>query len=200
MCLEYLNMSGNLPAKLEEVGVFDVIVDHVANGGSALELCKLWNVRYSDMMRWIYADAVKKEEYERSLAHQSEWMVMRLLDELRAIGTVDIRGAFNEDGRLKPMSEIPEAVAKAMAQVEVFEEFEWDGQAKERVQTGWTKKVKFYDKLRAIELLGKKLAMFVERHEHKHSVTLEKLVAGSEPPQMKTKVIETEAKVSDDGL
>ena len=186
--------------KLKEEGIFNTVVDHVANGGSALELCKMWNVRYSDMMRWIYGSAEMKEEYERAIGHQAEWMVARLLDELRAIGTVDIRAAFAEDGRLKPMSEIPENVAKAMAQVEVFEEMEYDGQARERVQVGWTKKVKFYDKLRAIELLGKKLAMFVERHEHRHTMTLEKLVAGSEPPQMKKVIEVTPAPAAEDKL
>ena len=32
-------------------------------------------------------------------------------------------------------------------------------------------KVKFWDKVKGLELLGKHLGLFVEKHEHKHDVT-----------------------------
>lgn len=168
--------------KLADPATLDMVLGHVANGGTLIGLCKVWDVMYSDVVLWIYKDEARRTVYERALEQQSEWMVARLLDELRVLGTVDIREAFDEEGRLKPLKDIPDEVARAIAGVEVFEVYSSD----KKELAGYTKRVKFYDKLRAIELLGKKLAMFVERHEHRHSLSLEKLVAGSQ----KEKVID----------
>jgi len=44
-------------------------------------------------------------------------------------------------------------------------------------------KVKFLDKLKAIEVLGKNLKMFVDRVEHSGSLTLEQMVEGSIPDE-----------------
>ena len=49
----------------------------------------------------------------------------------------------------------------------------------ERVWNGYIKKIKFWDKPRALELLGKNQKLFTEKVEHSGSVTLEQLVAGS---------------------
>ena len=40
-------------------------------------------------------------------------------------------------------------------------------------------KVAFWSKEKGIELLGKHLSMFIEKHEHTGSLTLEDIVAGS---------------------
>ena len=63
-----------------------------------------------------------------------------------------------------PIKDIPKAVRKAISGVEVEELFE--GKGEDRVHVGTLRKVKFWDKVKSWELLGKHLKLFVERTEH----------------------------------
>jgi len=101
-----------------------------------------------------------------------------VLGELLKIARTDIGQAFDENGSLKPLNQIPEDVRRAIQAIEVDELFE--GQGIERSQVGLTKKIKFWDKVKSLELLGKHLKLFTERHEVQHNLTLEQLVAASQ--------------------
>jgi phage terminase small subunit len=83
--------------------------------------------------------------------------------ELKRIALTDISMAFNEDGSLKPLHKMPEDVRRAIAGVDVDELFEGQGRDRERV--GETKKIRFWDKNRALELLGKHLKLYTDRVE-----------------------------------
>lgn len=101
-----------------------------------------------------------------------------ILLELLKIARTDIGQAFDVNGNMKPINEIPEDVRRAIQAIEVDELFE--GQGHERTQVGLTKKIKFWDKVKSLELLGKHLKLFTERHEVQHNLTLEQLVAASQ--------------------
>ncbi len=83
-----------------------------------------------------------------------------IIRELLNSATVDINDAYDEDGNLKPISEIPEPLRKAITEIRTEELFE--GQGKNRERIGTAKTVKFRDGLRALELLGKHLKMFAD--------------------------------------
>lgn len=86
-----------------------------------------------------------------------------VLLELLRIARVDLSQAYDTDGNLKPIHEIPEDVRRAIAGIEVEELFEGRGEAREHV--GNLRKVKFWDKVKSLELLGKHLKLWVERIE-----------------------------------
>lgn len=97
-----------------------------------------------------------------------------VLAELLRIATVDIGEAFNEDGSLKPLREMSADVRRAISSIEV-ETF--DGDADDGPFTkGAVSKVKFWDKTRGLEMLGRHLKMFTDKIEHSGSVTLAELV------------------------
>ena len=82
----------------------------------------------------------------------------RVLTELARVGLSDIRSLYDEDGRLKHPKDWDENTAAAIAGVEVMEEFE--GKGKDKKHVGTTKKVRVFDKVRALESLGKHLGIF----------------------------------------
>lgn len=87
-----------------------------------------------------------------------------VLAELLKIAMADIGQAFKEDGSLKTLHDMPEEIRRAIAGVDVFEEFE--GRGEDREQIGFTKKVRFWDKTKALEMLGRHLRMFTDKMEH----------------------------------
>lgn len=88
----------------------------------------------------------------------------RVLSELSQIATVDISQAFDDMGQMKPLNEIPEQVRRAISAIEVNEIFA--GQGEDKMAIGLAKKIRFWDKPKALELLGKHLRLFTEVHEH----------------------------------
>ena len=86
-----------------------------------------------------------------------------VLAELVRIARVDIGEAYDEKGRLRPLKDIPEDVRRAIAGVEVVELFE--GAGEERVQSGELKKLKLWDKVKALELLAKHLGLLRDKVE-----------------------------------
>lgn len=155
----------------------DIILNHVASGGSLTELCKLYNVPYHRIRYWIKDDPVREKEFAEAHQWRNEWYVETLFAELRKIAASDLREIMGEDGRIKDPSEWPESIASVVSSFEVVEEFEGSGRNKTKV--GYCKKIKLWNKEKAIEMLGKHLRLFVDRVDVSGKVTLEDLVGGS---------------------
>lgn len=100
----------------------------------------------------------------RQRAARVEVTADTVLRELLNIARVDLSQCYTATGELKSIHEIPEDVRRAIAGIEVDEIME--GRGVDAVKVGETKKLKFWDKPRALELLGKHLKLFVDVHEH----------------------------------
>ena len=68
------------------------------------------------------------------------------------IAFADVRELFHEDGTLKAVHELDDNTAHALAGVEIFEEYE--GSGKNRRLIGYTRKYRFSDRLRALQVLA----------------------------------------------
>lgn len=108
-----------------------------------------------------------------------------VLRELLRIATVDIAKAFDDEGNLLPIKDIPEDVRRAIAGVDAEELWEGKGQSRER--TGTLRKVKFWDKPAALRDLGRHLGLWRDKLEHSGELrlTYEQLIEQSlaAPPQ-----------------
>jgi phage terminase small subunit len=82
----------------------------------------------------------------------------RVVLELARLGFLDPRNLFAEDGTIKPVSEWGDDLAAAIASIEVEELF--DGRGDERKLTGHLKKVRFWDKGRALDILAKHTGVY----------------------------------------
>lgn len=87
-----------------------------------------------------------------------------VLGELLRIARADIGQAYGKDGRLLALKDMPEDVRRAISGIDVEEIFE--GYGDERKPVGNLVKLRFWDKPRTLELLGKHLKLFTEKFEH----------------------------------
>ena len=136
----------------------DLIIDHVSNGGTIIDLCKMWAIKYSDVMRTIRANESHKKSYDQALLDRDEWAKERILSEVKALSTYSIKDALNADGTFKALKDMPDHLAAAIKEVDL------DGN------------LKFSDKLKALDLMGKQLGIFIEKREISGRVTLEQLI------------------------
>jgi hypothetical protein len=147
------------------------ICRHVANGGALTELAVKWGVDYGDLAVWIHADPTRETVFRKAEKMRLEYVVERVLHVLRQISFADIKKLYDENGRLKNPQDWDDDISSAVASIDSME---LDGEL-----DGEIKKVKLWDKLKAIELIGKNLSLFIEKKEITHSMKLEDLVHAS---------------------
>jgi phage terminase small subunit len=102
-------------------------------------------------------------ELMRERSERTQVTADRVITEVARLGFSDLRKLFDDHGGLLPVNDWPDDVAGAVASVEVDELFE--GVGENRIHVGQTKKIKLWDKPRALDLLGKHLKLWVERIE-----------------------------------
>lgn len=82
----------------------------------------------------------------------------RIIRERARLAFADIGECFDENGNLLPIHEIPEDTRRALSGIEI--EDLYAGAGNDRVQIGYTKKVKTWDKNRALEALEKQFGLY----------------------------------------
>jgi len=97
----------------------------------------------------------------------------RVLEEIAKLAFYDPRDLFDENGQLKPVTELDDISRAAIAGLEVETKRHAGGIIVSRVG-----KVKLADKGQNLERLGRYLKLFTDRIEHDGRVTLEQLVCG----------------------
>lgn len=136
------------------------------SAGAASQTLK--RARVAEAVRW----AIEQRAADASVT------ASRVLEEVRTLALTDVIGAlYDDEGRPISPRSLPEAVRRCIASIEVEELYEGTGQ--DRVAIGRVRKIKVWDKLKAIDLLGKHLDLFRDRVEHSLSKSLEDLIAES---------------------
>lgn len=100
------------------------------------------------------AEAIAKAQSKR--LERNEVTAERVIAQLAAIAFLDVRKAFDAEGKLLPLHEIDDDTRAALV-VEVSQGFDQDGNP---VQT---RKVKFADKLVALDKLARHLGLFQDK-------------------------------------
>lgn len=112
-------------------------------------------------------DLLKKPEIKAEiskLGKEAEFDAARILKEIGRLALVDIGQAFTKEGALKDLADMPEDVRRCISAIEYEDLFE--GRGEDRQKVGDLVKVKFWDKTKALEMAGKFLKLFTEKHEH----------------------------------
>jgi phage terminase small subunit len=106
-----------------------------------------------------------------------------VLGELLRIARSDLGAAFDDNGQLKPLKEIPEDVRRAIASVETETRQEVVAGSDDEAERITVRKIKFWDKTRSLELLARHLGLLKDKLEVTGKVTLEQLVANPPPKE-----------------
>lgn len=105
------------------------------------------------------AEAVAQRMKDR--AQRTQITQDRVLKEFARIAFFDPRKLFRDDGTPRPINELDDDTAAAIAGLDVSEEF--DGSGPDRVFVGYTKKYKVSDKKGALDSVARHLGMFNDK-------------------------------------
>lgn len=97
------------------------------------------------------------------ISQKADVTTERVLKEFAKLAFLDIRKVFDADGKLKPIQEMDDETAAAIAGLEV--EDLWEGKGEDRERVGKLHKIKLSDKKAALDSIARHLGMFVDRTE-----------------------------------
>lgn len=129
--------------------------------------------------------AVRIAELRERITNTGIASAARVLLEASRLALFDPRKLFFDDGTPKPITELDDDTAAALAGLEVVEEFEGSGE--DRKFVGYTKKYKVADKNSALEKLFKHYGLYEKDNEQKTDPLVELLrsMSGSPLPVVK---------------
>jgi phage terminase small subunit len=107
-----------------------------------------------------------------------------VLAELKRLAFCDPRELFDSAGNLRPITLLPADVGCSIALLDV---------ARAREGSDTVVRVRLWDKLRALELLGKHLSLFVGKVEHAGGITVQWLTPDFSEPSSVADVIDVVA-------
>jgi phage terminase small subunit len=112
-------------------------------------------------------DLLKKPEIQWYLQNKKEKIAdkleisqTRVMQEIARLAFSDIRKLFTIDGALKPVGELDDDAAAILSSLEILEEKVSDVDAEEQITAGTVKKVKLWDKTKALEMLAKHFKIY----------------------------------------
>lgn len=152
--------------------VMEDLFHHIASGGSAIDICEDWGVSYPRLMRWVHDDQERTRLINEAFEDRKEYAKEKIILELQRLAHFDPRNLFNADNSVKDPSDWSREIASMVSSFDISVNKDGDE----------TLKVKFWNKEKALELLGKNIQMFIERVDHSGKISLEDLVTISREP------------------
>lgn len=119
----------------------------------------------------VIAEAIQKAFADR--AERTQLTADRILAEIMKLAFINPKHLYDDEGNLKPIHELSDDVACAIAAVDVGETKVALGKEDDSVIQTCVKKIKFWDKRASLELLGKHLKLFTDKVEHTGNITIE---------------------------
>ena len=147
-----------LPPKQERF-VHEYLIDLNATNAARLAGYKHPNIQGPRLLVNVSIQERIKELKSKCLA-RVDVKAENVLLELGRLAFSDARRLFRSDGSLKTMEEMDDNTAAAIASVEVFEEFRGTGE--NRTLVGYTKKIRLWDKNKALENLAKHFKLLTD--------------------------------------
>lgn len=126
------------------------------------------------LLEHIGIQAAIAEEQAR-LAQNQDVTAERVIKEMAALAFLDPRKFYAEDGTLKPIKDLDRETAAALTGMDVDEIYAGSGE--DRTAVGVTKKIKYAQKVKSLELLAKHLNLFSDLNVNLNSDALNALLS-----------------------
>ncbi len=122
--------------------------------------CKNWQTADSNIHKMWQLPHIQSYIMLRRRALRKSTNVdqKKIINELSNIGFMDPADLFDGFGRIRHIQDIPIAARKAIAQIDVFTEYE--GRGEDKVLIGHTTRIKFADKKGALDSIARILGFF----------------------------------------
>ena len=126
------------------------------------------------------------DELRQAASEMATISTARVLKEIARIALFDPRKLFLADGTPRPITDLDDDTAAALAGLDVSEEF--SGSGEERKFVGYTKKYKIADKNAALEKLARHLGLYEKDNKQKTNPLTEliKSISGTSLPVVKS--------------
>ena len=151
-----------------------LIVDHVATGSPLGELERLIEAPPGSLTAFISSDHERIKAVSAAMVIGEANLKDAINAEAMSIAFVDPADVLDNDGEMRPLQSIPLRARRAIKKIEVQDGQDSDGNAWKRT------KIEFYDKVKALTMLGSDRGMFAERHNVDVNVrTIEQMLAST---------------------
>ena len=104
---------------------------------------------------------------KKELSEKTGVNAQMVINELARIAFGDVRCMFSADNNLLDIRQLEDKEAATIASVEIFEEF--SGRGENKTFIGYTKKVKMWDKVAALDKLGKYFGIYERDNNQKQT-------------------------------
>lgn len=125
-------------------------------------------IGYENLNKPQIKDAIQHQMDQRSKATQIT--IESVLKKIDLIASANVNDAFDDKGAMKKICDMPVSLQLAISSIEIDEL--WLGSGADRIQIGETKKLKVWDKVKSLELLGRHLKMFTDKVAHEGEVAV----------------------------
>lgn len=159
------------PATLDELCIY------ISGGGTLREWCAERQATYSVVAAWIAIEEDSRTRYAEAEGFRDSFIKDTAIRNMRDFADLDISKAYDADGQLLSIDQMPADVRRAISSFEVVENYSSENDEGEKT-TRTTSKVRFIDPVKAVDLLAKWQSMFIEKKvlEHGGKLTLEQLL------------------------
>lgn len=142
-------------AWLVEPESLEDLCDFLADGGTLSEYTTSHGIKFRTVLDWLQSDPDRARQYAGCTLARTTKLEDAVLVNLRDAAAIDPRTAFDTNGNLLEVPDLPDTVARSLTDFSVT--IDQKGEA--------TKRIKFTPRHTANEALGKHLGMFRERVE-----------------------------------
>lgn len=162
-----------------------MLCERISGGETLATVCTSLDVPFTKVRAWLYEDDARAEAYEKALQSRDKAHEDRVIDSMMDLIDCDPSEAFNDDGSLRPLSEIPSSLRRWIVGLEVQEIRNGQGES-----VGHVKKLRFGDKVRMLEVAARRLKMLTDRYEvEAKQPSLAELLGGDEPEPRTVKAL-----------